>query len=294
VNNIRRSSGDRLFDAMNVVILILIIFMIAYPLYFVLIASFSDPMRLISDTARLWPASLSLESYKELFSRNDIFRSIINSTLYTVVGTSINLIMTILAAYPLSRNTFKGRHFFMFLFVFTMFFQGGLVPLFLVNRQLGILDSMWVMVLPQAISVFYLIIMRTYFQTNIPVELIECSKVDGAGETRILLQIVLPLSVPILFVLTLFYGVSHWNSYFNALVFLTDRDKYPLQLVLRDLLFVDKGFLSIDPNNVAKQVSVKEGMKYASVVVSSFPLFVIFPLLSKYFQKGILIGAIKG
>lgn len=293
MNNIRRSSADRLFDTINVIVLLLVILAIVYPLYFVLIASFSDPMRLYADTAILWPASLSLDSYAELFGRSDVFRGFANSVLYTVVGTSINLVMTILAAYPLSRSSFKGRRIFMFGFIFTMFFQGGLIPLFLVNRQLGILDSIWAMVLPQAINVFYLIIMRTYFQTNIPGELIECSKVDGAGETRILLQIVLPLSAPILFVMALFYGVLHWNAYFNALVYLTDRDKYPLQLVLRDLLIVQQPIVGV-ADNVAQRVALKEGMKYASVVVSSLPLFIIFPLLSKYFRKGILIGAIKG
>ncbi|GIO88133.1 sugar ABC transporter permease [Paenibacillus faecis] len=294
---IQRTAGEKVFDAVNFTLVLFLTFLIFYPLVFVLFASVSDPRQIYEHPLLFWPQGFHLESYAKIFENQDIWRSYGNTLLYTVTGTLINVTMTVLGAYPLSRRRFFGKNVFTFLFTFTMFFSGGLIPGYLVNQSLGIVNTMWALILPGAISAYNLIIMRTFFQTQIPVELEESAYVDGCSDYRLLYKIVLPLSTPILAVMLLFYGVGHWNSYFDAMIYLSDRELYPLQLILREILiqndFQQMTAIAID-DGYADRMMVQEGIKYAVVVVSSLPLLVLYPLLSKFFEKGILVGAIKG
>lgn len=296
-DSIKRMAGEKVFDAINLVLVLIITIVLLYPLLFVLIASVSDPRKIYDTVLLIWPQGFNVESYKAIFENKDIWTGYLNTILYTLVGTFVNLLMTVLGAFPLSRNRFYGKNLFTFLFTFTMFFSGGLIPTYLVNQSLGILNSIWVIVLPGAISVFNLIIMRTYFQTQIPVELEESAFVDGCSDWRLLLKIVLPLSMPIIAVMILFYGVGHWNSYFDALIYMTDREKYPLQLFLREILIKntmqDMLTVAVD-DQYSQRMMAREGIKYAIVVASSLPLLILYPMLSKFFEKGILVGAIKG
>ncbi|RAP75275.1 carbohydrate ABC transporter permease [Paenibacillus montanisoli] len=297
MNAIRRTASEKLFDYINVFLVLVILLVILYPLLFVVFASVSDPRLMFEHPLLLWPKGFNVESYAKVFENKDIWMSYKNTILYTFVGTMINIIMTTIGAYPLSRRHFYGKGIFTFLFTFTMFFSGGLIPSYLVNKQLGIVNTMWVLVLPGAVSVFNLIIMRTYFQTRIPVELEESAYVDGANDFHLLYKVVLPLSTPIIAVMLLFYGVGHWNSYFEAMIYLSDRSLFTLQLILREILVQNQmdSMLSVSVDEqYAERMIVKEGLKYAVVVVSSLPLLIIYPMLSKFFEKGILVGAIKG
>jgi len=286
-------------DAVNLALCFLIFGLIVYPLVFVVSASFSDSIKMYQDPIVFLPRAFNVESYVHVFNYPDVWRGYRNSILYTALGTAINLVMTTLAAYPLSRRRLYGRSVFMVFFVFTMFFSGGIIPQYLVNRTLGILDTVWVIVLPMAIVVFNMIVMMTYFQTTIPHELEESASIDGCSDFGILLRVVLPLSVPIVAVLALFYGVMHWNQYFQALIYLSNHDLYPLQLVLRNILILDQiseifGIAQAYDERYAERIARREGLKYAIVVVSCLPLLIIYPALNKYLKKGIMIGSLKG
>lgn len=295
--NIKRTPGEKLADIIILVLSILVTIVILYPLIFVLFASFSDPRQIWDKPLLLFPAGFNLDSYAKVFENSEIWSGYANTLLYALVGTAINIMMTVFGAYPLSRKRFYGKGLFTLLFAFTMFFSGGLIPLYLVNKELGLLNTMWALVLPGAISAYNMIIMRTYFQTRIPVELEESAYVDGCNDFHMLFRIVLPLSMPIIAVMILFYGVGHWNSYFDAMIYLTDRGKFPLQLILREILvqndFKEMAGISVGAE-YADQMMVKEGLKYAIVVLSALPLLLLYPLLSKFFEKGIMVGAIKG
>ncbi|MBP1915836.1 carbohydrate ABC transporter permease [Lederbergia galactosidilytica] len=297
LNQIKRSTGEKILDGFILAMVILIIFMFLYPLIFVLFASLSDPRLIYESPLLIWPKGFNITSYIEVFKNSEIWIAFKNTIIYTTIGTFINIFMTTLGAYPLSRDRFYGKNVITFFIVLTMFFSGGLIPLYLVNQQLGLMNTMWALVLPPAISVFNLVIMRTYFQTNLPKEVEESAFVDGATEFQLLYKIVLPLSTPIIAVLILFYGVAHWNSYFEALIYLTDREKFPLQLILREILVqnsmeqmletaVDAGY--------ADRMIEKQSLKYAVVIVSTLPLLILYPLLSKFFEKGIMVGSLKG
>lgn len=216
--------------------------------------------------------------------------------MYTVIGTALNVVMTIAAAYPLSRQDFKGRNAFTVLIVFTMFFSGGMIPTYLLIKDLGLLDSFWVMILPTAVSVWNILIMRTFFQSSIPKELQEAAFLDGCSNLKLLVRIILPLSGPVLAVMVLFYAVGHWNSYFNALIYLSDRDKYPLQLFLREILIQDQmqNMVDLGSDTYSKSLMEVEAIKYAAVMVTNLPMLILYPFLQKYFIKGVMIGAIKG
>ena len=219
-----------------------------------------------------------------------------NSFYYAVLGTSINLVMTCLAAYPLSRKDLRGRNLIMGLFTFTMFFSGGLIPGFLLVSDLGMMNTVWAMVLPGAISVYNMILARTYFQSSIPVELLEASQIDGCNNTRFILKVVIPLSKPILAVLCLYYAVGHWNSYLNALLYLNDARRYPLQIVLRDILMLTQVDFSesLDTEFLLKQQEIATLMKYSLIIVASLPVLIAYPFVQKYFVKGVMIGSLKG
>lgn len=254
---------------MNIVLLSIIALLVLYPLYFVVSASFSNPIYILKGEMWLWPKGFNVESYTKVFENKDIVNGFLNTLKYTTIGTLINLIMTIMAAYPLSRKDFYGRNVIMAIFVFTMFFGGGLIPTYLLIRDLGMIDSFWVMVIPNAVAVWNIIIMRTFFQETIPLELQESAQIDGCGNIRILLKIVLPLSMPVIAVMILFYAVGHWNSYFQALIYLSDKEKFPLQLILREILIkgeMDEMIKATSETFLKQKLSV-EGLKYAVLIV---------------------------
>ncbi|MGN7170463.1 carbohydrate ABC transporter permease [Paenibacillus cellulositrophicus] len=292
----KEARADRWFTLLNYAVLSIILIVVLYPLIFVVSASFSSSTAVLSGRVWLWPVEPTLEGYRAVFKNAMVVKGFINTMFYTVAGTGINLVFSVMAAYPLSRKDFRGRNGFMLLFVFTMMFSGGLIPSYLLVKDLGMIDTVWAMLLPAALSVWNVIIMRTYFQTTIPDELLEASQLDGCSDLRFLLRIVLPLSGPILAVIALFYAVGHWNQYFNAMIYLKRAELYPLQLVLRDILVQNE--VNIDMLGDAKTAAARQGLrellKYSLIVVTSFPLLVVYPFVQKFFVKGVMIGSLKG
>lgn len=287
---------DRLVGGIIYAILTVILLIILYPLVFVVSASISDPLSVAKGEMWLFPKNLSFIGYELIFANKEIWIGYKNTIIYTVVGTAVNLIMTIMAAYPLSRRDFTGRNVITGYIVFTMFFSGGLIPTYLLVKNLGMINSMWALIIPGAVSVWNIIIMRTFFQTSIPNEIQESAAIDGCSNLQTLWKIVLPLSMPVIAVMILFYSVGHWNAYFNALIYLNDRDKYPLQLFLREILIkseVDNMAGPMD-QSVQKHLMEAEAIKYAIVIVANLPVLAVYPFLQKYFTKGFLVGAIKG
>ncbi|TLS52379.1 carbohydrate ABC transporter permease [Paenibacillus antri] len=286
------SWGGRLFDGANVFFLTVCSFLFLYPVWFVVVSSLSDAHAIAAGEVSLWPVGINLEAYRFVFADSMIWDAYLNTFFYVGVGTAINLVMTTLGAYPLSRSQLYGRGAVMAFIVFTMFFSGGLIPSYLNVRELGLFDTRWALLLPGAISAFNLIVMRTFFQ-SIPEGLVESAKIDGANDFRVLWSIVLPLSKPVLAVMTLFYAVGHWNSWFSAMIFLQDRALFPLQLILREIL------IQSSAQNLASGIAqdelskVSEAIKYATIVVATVPILVIYPFLQKYFVNGVMIGALK-
>lgn len=293
---IDRSIGDRIFDVVNYVLLTLVMLIVLYPLLFVLSASVSNPETVLRGEMWLIPKQINFDAYAKIFQNKDILLGYGNTILYTLLGTAINLIMTICAAYPLARKDFLGRGLITAMIVFTMFFGGGLIPTYLLIKNLNMLDTLWVMVIPNAVAVWNIIIMRTFFQQSIPGEIQEAAMIDGCSHMQTLLRIVLPLSMPIIAVMVLFYAVGHWNSYFNALIYLSSKDKFPLQLILREILIQsDSGdMIKLTSESAVKMKMSVEGLKYAVLVVANLPMLVLYPFLQRYFVKGIMIGALKG
>jgi putative aldouronate transport system permease protein len=290
-----RRSDEPLFDAVIYLISLVVLIVVLYPLIYVLSASFSNPALVIEGQVYLLPKEFTLEAYSRVFMDQTILIGYKNTIIYTVVGTLVNLILTVLAAYPLSRKDLPGRNLFMFYIAFTMFFSGGLIPSYLLIKQLNLIDNFWVMVLPTAISTYNLIVMRTYFQNTIPMEIQESAFIDGCNNFRLLWSIVLPLSKPILAVILLFYAVGHWNAFFNAMIYLRDENKYPLQLIIRGILLQNQfDGMGTDTIGLQDRVLLSEGIKYAVIIVSSIPVLLLYPFVQRYFIKGIMIGAIKG
>ena len=292
----RQSRGDKIFNVINGLLIAVVLIMIIYPLWFVIIASVSDPAKVLGGQVILMPRKFTLEGYRMVFRDPMIMTGYRNTLFYTVTGTAINLVMTILAAYPLSRKDWVGRGFFMGVLMFTMFFSGGIIPTYLMMNSLGMINTVWAMILPGAVSVYNTIIMRTFFINSIPSELQEAAQVDGCSNTRLLLQIVLPLSKQILAVMVLFYGVAHWNAFFNALIYLTESKRYPLQLVLRSILIQNTASQDMlgDLDTMGSRVMMAETIKYALIIVSTLPMMVLYPFLQRFFEKGVMVGAVKG
>ncbi|MFD4489320.1 carbohydrate ABC transporter permease [Lysinibacillus fusiformis] len=291
----KESKGDRAFTIFNYIFLAIVAVVVLYPLIFVLSASLSNPEYVISGDLWLWPKEFTVEAYEKVFQNPDIINGFINTLKYTFFGTLLNIVMTICAAYPLSRRNLRGKGFIMAFMVFTMFFSGGLIPTYLLIRDLGMINTFWVMIIPNAVAVWNIIIMRTFFQ-SIPYELEESAMIDGAGNFRILWSIVLPLSLPVMAVMVLFYAVGHWNSYFQALIYLQDQDKFPLQLILRQILIqgqADDMIQATSESFLAQKLSV-EGLKYAVLIVANLPMLMLYPFLQRYFVKGVMIGSLKG
>lgn len=292
----RQARSDKAFDVVNAFLMLLVLLVILYPLWFVLIASVSDPSSVIGGSVLLLPKGFSWEAYRMVFRDSMIMTGYRNTLLYTLLGTSINVAMTILAAYPLSRKDWVGRGFFMAFVMFTIFFNGGIIPTYLVMSNLGVINTIWAVVLPGAVSVYNTIVMRTFFIHSIPMELQEAAQADGCSNTRLLLQIILPLSKPILAVITLFYGVAHWNAFFNALIYLTESDRYPLQLVLRSILIQNTASQDMlgEVETIGNRVMLAETIKYALIIVSTLPMMILYPFMQRFFEKGVMVGALKG
>lgn len=272
------------------VILSLFCVVIVYPLLWIISGSFSDPFALMTGQVHLWPVDPTLLLYKIVFKHPDIMTAYGNSILYTVVGTFISIALTSLAAYPLSRPDFFGNRFFTTVLMITMFFTGGMIPTFLLVKNLGLLDSIWAIVLPGSMSVYNTIVMRTYYVTTIPKELEDAAVLDGANDVQFYLRVVVPLSKAIMAVMVLFYGVGYWNSWFSAFLYMSSRSRYPLQLILREIIVQGT-------TNIARSGDedlIGEGIKFATMVVATVPIMCLYPFLQKYFTKGVMIGSLKG
>lgn len=292
-----KARGDTLFNAFSYLLLTVVLLIVAYPLYFVVIASFSDPVLVGTGKVWLFPRGFTTEGYERVLGDPEILRGYLNTILYTFVGVVINLSVTLPAAYALSRKDLKGRNVILFLFMLTMFISGGLIPTFIVVNNLHLLNTMWALVLPVAMSVYNMIIARTFFLNTIPDDLWEAARMDGCSDLHFFLSIVMPLSKAITAILILYYGVSHWNSYYNAMVYISDREKFPLQLILRGILTknqISGSMIRADADLMAQRQYLAEMIKYALIIVSSLPVLVLYPFLQKYFVKGVMIGSIKG
>lgn len=271
----------------------ILLVIILYPLVYIISASLSSPIAVTSGRVWLFPVEPTLRGYTTALSNPQLMIGYANSLFYAFAGTLISTTLTIMAAYPLSRRNLVGRSLVMYLFAFTMLFSGGLIPLYLVVKELGLIDTRWALILPNALSVFLVIVARTFFQNNIPDELVEASEMDGCSDFRFILQIVLPLSKPIIAVLFLFYAVGQWNAYFDALIYLKSSHLFPLQLVLRSILLLNASAVS-DIARFAEAQSMRELLKYCVIVLGSLPVMILYPFIQKYFVQGALIGSIKG
>ncbi|MDI4645038.1 carbohydrate ABC transporter permease [Cohnella hashimotonis] len=288
----KRSVGDYAFDIVNVLFLTAASFLFLFPVWYVAVSSLSSPAAVASGDVTLWPKGFTWQAYELVLKDSRIWEAYANTLFYVGAGTLLNLIMTTLGAYPLSRRQLLGGSAIMAMIVFTMFFSGGLIPSYLNIRDLGLYNTRWVLIVPAAVSAFNLIVLRTFFQT-IPESLIESAKIDGAQDIRVLWSVVLPLSKPGLAVMLLFYAVAHWNSWFSAMVYLQDRSLYPLQLVLREILIhAQTSELTANvPQQDVTQVSAT--IRYATIMIATLPILLLYPFLQKHFVKGVMIGALK-
>ena len=295
--HIKESRSDVIFHVCNTILLLLCFIIVAVPLLNVLASSLSTPNAVVTGKVGIWPVGWNIDAYIQIFQSRMLLTGYANSILYTVVGTVINIVMTVMAAYPLAIKKFVGRNVFTGLFVFTMIFSAPLIPTYLNIRDLGLIDSMWALVLPGAISVYNMIIARTYFQNSIPEEMLEAAGLDGANGTQILLRLVLPLSKSIIAVLTLYYAVSHWNSYFDPYIYLNSEEKFTLQVVLRNIMSTAAALQEMTDTISADQsqrAALIEVLKYAIIVFGSLPVILLYPFVQKHFVKGVMIGSLKG
>lgn len=292
---IRPERGDRVFMAFVYVLLAVTVLIILYPLIFVLSASISDPSAVYSGKVWFLPVGIQWRRYTEVFSSKWVFVGYRNSLIYLVLGTMLNPVVTFTGAYALSRKDIFGRGFLTGIIVFTMWFNGGMIPTFLQVKKLGLVDSFWSMIIIGAVNAYNFIICRSFIQNSIPEELQEAGRIDGCNDFALCARIVLPLSGPIIAVLTLYYGLEHWNGYFNAMLYLNNRDLQPLQIFLREILLQDQVLdLSMDLESLQEIEMLKRVMKYSLIIVASLPMLIIYPFLQRFFSQGVMIGAIKG
>lgn len=295
---IKDSVGDRIFMAINYLALSSLLVLVLYPLIYIVSASFSDARAVTAGKVWLLPVNPTLAGYTAIFKNKYLVSGFLNSLFYTGAGTLISVVLTLLAAYPLSRPDMPGRRTITFLFFFTTLFSGGLIPTYLVVRDLHMLDTRWAMLLPGALSVWNLLIMRTYFQLTIPRDLFEAAQLDGCTDFTYLTKVVLPLSGPILAVIALFYAINNWNSFFNGLIYLQSKSLWPLQLVLREILVqnqIEPGMMAgLDAREMAMRQQLRELLKYSLIVVATVPLLAVFPFVQRHFVKGIMLGSVKG
>ncbi|WP_129723927.1 carbohydrate ABC transporter permease [Xylanivirga thermophila] len=293
---IRSSKEDIIFDIINYIILAVALIVTLYPLYFIVIASISDPVAINNGKVWLRPVGVTFEGYRRIFKDEMIWTGYKNTILYTLVGTAINVMLTMMIAYPLSRKNFSGRRFLTIFLVITMYFNGGLIPTYIVVKNLGLVNNWWVMVLLGAVSTYNVIICRTFLQANIPEELYEAAAIDGCSHFNFFIKHVLPLSKAIIAVLALYYGIAHWNEFMKGLIYLRDEKLYPLQLILRAILIENQARdqMMDDVQYTMEKQQVGELIKYGIIIVASLPVLIIYPFLQKYFVKGVMVGSIKG
>lgn len=295
--------GDRIFGVINTIFLVLIVLIMIYPIYFTVIASFSDPYSVVKGKVYFWPNGFTLEAYTNVFKDNRIWTGYINSIINTAFGTLLNLVLTIPTAYVLSKKNIPGRGILATFFLIPMYFGGGLIPNYLLVKSLGLLDTRFTLIILGGISIYYMIIARVYYERSIPGELYESARIDGADNISIFVRIALPLSAPIIAVMALYYAVGRWNEYFRALIYISS-DKYqPLQMVLRNILLmnqeslaaIDSAVMDADEIEAAARLAyMAEGMKYALIFIASAPMLIAYPFVQKYFVKGVMIGSLKG
>ncbi|GAB3839072.1 carbohydrate ABC transporter permease [Kribbella italica] len=292
---IKEPRSDRIFLFFVYLLLAVFLAIVALPLIYILASSFSSPEAVSAGRVTLWPVDFSLRGYEAVLGNSQVIQGYVNSLIYTVAGTVVSVVLTIAIAYPLSRRTFAGRNVFMSVILFTMLFTGGLVPTYLVVQSLGMLDTRWALIIPQAVGVWQVIIARTYFRTAIPDELEEAAQLDGCSDLRFLWSIVIPLAKPMIAVVALMYAILQWNSYFDALIYLKSPDLFPLQLVLRNILILNTySGGGQDASVVMERQQLADLLKYSLIVVASVPVLVIYPFVARFFTKGIMIGAVKG
>ena len=296
--SVSQTRGDKVFGVINAIFIVFITIITLYPLIYVCSASISSPASVTSGRMWLWPTDITLEGYKRILKNSEIWMGYVNTIFYTVVNVAISLAVTLPAAYALTVKALPGRKFLVFVFSVTMFFSGGMIPLYVVCRNLGLVNTLWAVILPSATSMWYIILTRTFFQSTIPHELEEASEIDGCSVFATFLRIVLPLSAPIIAVMALYFGVGRWNSYFGEMIFLRDRAKFPLQLFLREILIIAK-FSEQNTNNadaitMAEQIRISSIIKYATMIVATLPVIAAYPFIQRYFVKGVMIGSIKG
>lgn len=293
----RIGSSDKSFDLLNKIFLSVLVVIIVYPLIFVISASISDPLAVSSGKMWLWPVDITLDGYKIIFQDGSIWLGYRNTILYTIVGTLIHLFVLLPCAYALSRKELMGRTYILWIILFTMMFSGGLIPTYLIIKSLGMLDTMWALIIPGVVGAWSILVARAFFHQSIPDQLVEAAKIDGGSDLYIFTRIVLPLSLPIIAVMALFHAVGLWNQYFNALIYLSDRDKFPLQLILREILVVNQMQLGEgsgeQTESLIQQVRTAGLIKYSVIIVSSLPLLIAYPFLQRFFVQGVLIGSIK-
>ena len=293
---VKRSKEDLIFDLLNYIVLGAFLLIVLYPLYFIIIASFSDPSRVLSGDVILLPKDLDFSGYQKIFSDTSIWQGYYNTFVYTILGTVLNVVLTMGLGYPLSRNYFSGKKPIMIFLMITMYFGGGMVPTYLLVKDMGLRNTATIMIVMGAVSVFNVIITRSFLEANIPTELEEAASIDGCSQFKFFFRMVLPLSGSIIAVLILYYGIWHWNDYMTGLIYLDDGEKYPLQLIIRSLLIQTQ----MEANDVAsieslsQRLKVAESIKYGVIIISSLPVLVLYPFLQKHFTKGVLVGAVKG
>lgn len=290
---LRDSRGDKIFRFFSGLFLILLAAIVLYPVYFIVIASFSDPDAVLAGKVVLWPVDINLDGYIKIIERTDVWLGYRNTIIYTVLTVVLSLLVTIPAGWALSRKNMPGKKFLMMYFTIPMFFGGGLIPFYNVMSNLGLINTIWAIVLPSILSVWNLFMTKTFFESSIPNGLIEAAKIDGAGHFRTFGSVVLPLAKAILAVMALYYAVGQWNSYFNAMIFLQDESLYPLQLVLKEILIASESTVGGSGETILQQYRLANQLKYVSVIVSSLPVLMLYPFVQKYFAQGVMIGSLK-
>lgn len=291
-------AGDRSFHIVNIFVLTTILLIVVLPLLHVVAASFSSAYSVITNRVWLWPVEFTLDGYRAVFKNNLLMTGYMNSLIYMVFGTMVNVLLLLLAGYPLSRPDLPGKRMFVLYFAFTMFFNGGMIPNYLLVRDLGWIDSRLALIIPFAFSCYNMIIVRTYFTTNVPNELYEAASIDGSTDIRFFLNVALPLAKPVIAVMVLFHGIGHWNGYLRALMYLNSSDKYTLQMVLRDILILSsmstEMLSQMEDSALEELTNAMQLIKFAVIVVGSLPVMILYPFVQQYFVKGMMIGSIKG
>ena len=281
------------FYSANTFILLLLAFIVLYPLYFIIIASISDPDAVLAGKVFLYPVNITLSGFSKILEKSDVWRGYLNTIIYTILTVVISLLVTIPAGWALSRKNLLFRKAFMIYFIIPMFFGGGLIPFYNVMSSLHLVNTIWAIILPSVLSVWNLFMTKTFFESSIPNSLIEAAKIDGAGHFRTFITVVIPLAKPIIAVMALYYAIGQWNSYFNAMIFLQNEKLYPLQLVLKEILLAAESTVGGSGETILEQYRLATQIKYVSVIVSSIPVLMLYPFVQKYFEQGVMIGSLK-